>query len=161
MIRLFSCRLWPGDSVLELVKGVVDAARLTKRMQNPKAGALVAFEGWVRNTHHHRPVKGLFYEAVESLAHQAFAEISQECLNQFEVLDVLCAHRLGYLEVGECAVWLGVTAPHRAAAFAASEYAMAQLKKRVAIWKQEHFQDGTTCWVMDCGCAAPIKAAAF
>lgn len=122
-------------------------------MQNPKAGAYVSFEGWVRNHHEGKAVSHLEYEAYEALCHKEAEVVRQECLEQFEIYDLHCLHRTGKLEIGDIAVWVGVTAAHRGPAFAACEYYMNQLKVRVPIWKKETFVGGVSEWVRCEACA--------
>ena len=139
--------------MLELTDKTILVGDLSLRLENLGAGALASFEGRVRNHHLGRKVKALEYEAAPLLAQKEFRRIVESTLVNSDILDVLCVHRLGRLEVGETAIWLGVLAPHRAEAFAACEHLMSELKKRLPIWKKEFFEDGTASWVSDpCGC---------
>ncbi|MFP4282093.1 MAG: molybdenum cofactor biosynthesis protein MoaE [Opitutales bacterium] len=110
-------------------------------------GAFVTFEGWVRDTHQGRAVLALDYEAFEPLAVKEGEAILAELRRDHAIADVRVVHRLGHLRLGACAVWVGITAPHRQAAFDAVAVLMDQLKARVPIWKKEHYADGTSGWV--------------
>jgi len=114
---------------------------------DPRAGAFVAFDGLVRQHNEGRPVHGLRYEAYLELAEREGAQIMQEALERFSILDARCVHRIGELSIGERAVWVGVIAGHRAVAFDACRYIIDEVKARVPIWKHEHYADGDTQWL--------------
>lgn len=111
------------------------------------AGALVIFQGRVRDHSDGKKVVGLEYQAYEELACKEGTEVIKEAKARFDILSAKCVHRVGRLDVGELAVWIGVTAAHRAEAFRACEYIIDQIKLRVPIWKKEFFADGDADWV--------------
>jgi molybdopterin synthase catalytic subunit len=111
------------------------------------AGARVVFEGRVRKINLDREVIRLEYEAAPDIAAAEFAALEQETRERFEILDVVCLHRIGMLERGDMAVWIGVLAPHRDAAFDACRYVINELKKRLPIWKKEYYTDGDSGWI--------------
>lgn len=111
------------------------------------AGALVVFEGNVREENEGRKVTRLEYEGAEELARKAFADIEAEAHEKFDILDVHCTHRVGDLAIGDTAVWIGVVAAHRDAAFQACRYTIDELKQRVPVWKKEHYADGDSGWL--------------
>jgi molybdopterin synthase catalytic subunit len=134
---------------------------LRQSLVNPKSGAVVAFEGLVRNHNDGREVLALSYEGHESLALKEAAKIIDEAKRCFEIYDVVCVHRLGDLAVGDLAVWVGVSAAHRGAAFGACQYVIDEVKARVPIWKKETYTDGSSGWVncQNCGThGAPVAA---
>jgi len=116
-------------------------------LKNSSAGALVVFEGWVRNENDGKRVQSLEYEAYADLAISAGNGIIEEAKDRFGVLEIHCVHRIGQLQIGDLAVWIGVAAAHRADAFDASRFVIDQIKQRVPIWKKEHFQDASAHWV--------------
>lgn len=122
-------------------------------LEDPAAGGYAAFEGWVRNHNDGRTVTRLEYEAFETLACKEGARIVQEAIERFDVLRAACAHRVGALEIGDLAVWVGVSARHRAEAFAACRYIIDEVKHRAPIWKKEHYVNGDSGWVNCRGCA--------
>jgi molybdopterin synthase catalytic subunit len=132
----------------------LDTAGLNAAMANPRAGAFVSFEGWVRNRNDGRDVLHLQYECYETLALKEGRQILSEAHARFEVLDIRCVHRIGRLEIGELAVWVGVTAEHRGEAFEACQYVIDELKLRVPIWKKETYADGASEWANCARCAA-------
>lgn len=117
------------------------------QLTDHEAGALVTFEGWVRDHNDGHSVKGLDYEAFKPLAEKEGNRILVEAKDSFPVLSIACVHRTGSLTPGDLAVWIGVTARHRDAAFEACRYIIDQVKKRVPIWKKEHYGEGVSGWV--------------
>ena len=111
------------------------------------AGAFVTFEGWVREEHRGRAVLALDYEAFAPLAIKEGEAIIHEVAAEHAIESIRVVHRLGHLTIGDCAVWVGVSAGHRGPAFDAVADLMDRLKARVPIWKKEHFADGESEWV--------------
>lgn len=116
-------------------------------MTNQVAGALVVFEGLVRDTNQGLRVKSLEYQAYEEMADVEGNKIVQEAKDKFNILDALCIHRFGHLKLKDCAVWIGVTAKHRDDAYKASRFIIDQIKLRLPIWKKEHYVDEEAKWV--------------
>ena len=126
---------------------VLDPTALQRALADERAGACVTFEGWVRNRNEGQPVLSLEYEAYALLADKEGARILAESREKFPILSAHCVHRVGLLQLGELAVWVGVTAEHRGAAFDACRYIIDEAKARVPIWKKEHYTGGTTAWI--------------
>jgi molybdopterin synthase catalytic subunit len=139
--------------MFELTHHPIIVGELTSRLLNPRAGALVTFEGWVRNHHEGRDVLHLEYEAYPALCLKEAQKLEAEVRAKFEMIDLVCVHRTGHCGIGAMAVWVGVTAEHRGPAYAASEYYMNQLKVRLPIWKKETYVDGQSDWVRCEACA--------
>jgi len=116
----------------------------------PGAGATVTFEGIVRDHNEGRKVLRLEYSAYPRLAQSEVERILDEAVQEFGLLRADCVHRIGPLEIGECAVKVWVAAAHRREAFAGCAYIMDQIKSRVPIWKRELYADGDCQWV---GCS--------
>jgi molybdopterin synthase catalytic subunit len=125
----------------------IDPAALQRSLANVQAGACVTFEGWVRNRNDGQAVLALDYEAYVPLAEKEGEKILAEVRARFPVLDVVCVHRVGALQLGDLAVWVGVTAEHRVAAFEACRQVIDEAKARVPIWKKEHYASGATEWI--------------
>lgn len=125
----------------------LDVAALSGALQGPEVGALAVFEGRVRRTNLGRQVLRLEYEAAPELAEPEFERLANEIRDRFEILDLRCVHRTGSLEIGDCAVWIGVTAAHREPAFDACRMLIDELKHRLPIWKKEHYADGDSGWI--------------
>ena len=137
----------------------LDALALRRSLEDPACGGYAAFEGWVRNLNEGREVRRLEYEAFESLAVREGERIIEEARIQFGVTNARCVHRIGDLPLGEIAVWVGVSAPHRDEAFRACRYIIDEVKHRVPIWKKEHYVDGDSGWVNCERCAADATTA--
>jgi molybdopterin synthase catalytic subunit len=120
---------------------------LRRELPAGRAGGFVSFEGRVRDRNGGRAVRALEYEAYAELAAKEGARILAEARRKFAVTAVAGAHRVGRLRVGEIAVWVGVTAAHRGAAFDACRYIIDELKSRVPIWKKEHYATGASQWI--------------
>ena len=112
-----------------------------------RVGGYTSFEGWVRNQNEGRDVLGLRYEAYAALAQAEGDKVLAEALSKFDVIDARCVHRIGDLAIGELAVWVGVSAAHRDAAFAACRYIIDEVKQRVPIWKHERYAEGDAGWL--------------
>ncbi len=124
-----------------------DIAPLRQRLLHERAGAFAAFEGWVRDHNEGRPVHGLRYEAYVTLAEAEGARIVEEALARSGAIEACCVHRIGDLDIGELAVWVGVSAAHRDAAFDACRWIIDEVKARVPIWKHERYADGDAEWL--------------
>ncbi len=124
-----------------------EIAPLREALLDQRAGAYAGFEGWVRNRNEGRPVTGLRYEAHVTLAEAEGERILDEALRRFRIVEARCVHRVGDLAPGELAVWVGVSAGHRDAAFAACRWIIDQVKVRVPIWKHERYADGEAGWL--------------
>ena len=135
----------------------LDILALRTELQGAAAGGYSSFEGWVRNHNEGRQVRRLEYEAFEALAVKEGERIVAEALARFGVERAACVHRVGSLEIGDIAVWVGVSARHRHEAFLACRYIIDAVKHRVPIWKKEHYLDGDSGWVNceRCAAAAP------
>ena len=125
----------------------IDPAALREQLFDPAAGAYCGFEGWIRNENEGQAVLRLEYEAYEPLALSEGETVLAEARERFGFSQAHCVHRTGLLEIGECAVWVGVSSPHRDESFQACRYIIDQLKSRLPIWKKEHYVDGHSGWV--------------
>lgn len=130
-----------------IVTEPLDPAALRQQVLDPAAGGFCTFEGWVRDHHQGRAVRALEYEAYRSLAEKEGARILAEARDRFAIRHAVCVHRVGFLELGELAVVVCVSAAHRDAAFDACRHIIDEVKSRVPIWKKEHFADGNSGWV--------------
>ena len=141
-------------NVIEVTESPIDTAALQRSLADPAAGGYCAFEGWVRNENEGHVVERLEYEAYEPLVIAEGEKVLAEAKKQFPFLDARCVHRVGLLEIGECAVWIGVAAAHRDEAFKACRFIIDEIKVRLPIWKKEHYVDGDSGWVNCERCAA-------
>ncbi|ENZ93653.1 molybdopterin converting factor subunit 2 [Xanthomonas fragariae] len=116
-------------------------------LENPHAGAFASFEGWARNHNEGRGVVGLRYEAYAALAQAEGQHVLDEAVSRFAIVNAHCVHRVGELRIGDIAVWVGVSAAHRGAAFDACRFIIDEVKARVPIWKHEHYLEGDAGWL--------------
>ena len=124
-----------------------DTTTLRANLLDERVGGYASFEGWVRNHNADRIVHGLRYEAYAALAESEGEKVLGEALEKFDIIDARCVHRVGDLAIGELAVWVGVSAAHRDAAFAACRYVIDEVKARVPIWKHERYREGDAGWL--------------
>lgn len=130
------------QSHAQIVRHAIDTQRAVADLKRGDDGAVVVFEGTVRNqTRGHRTLY-LEYEAYEGMALQQMQLLAAQALEQFQIRDVALVHRLGRLEIGETSVLIAVASAHRAAAFDACRWLIDTLKRTVPIWKKEYFSDG-------------------
>ena len=125
----------------------IDVSALARRLADARAGACATFEGWVRDHNEGRGVKRLDYQAYVPLAQAEGERILAEARARYAIVGALCVHRTGALAIGDLAVWVVVSAAHRGAAFDACRYIIDEVKKRVPIWKNEHYADGESGWL--------------
>ena len=137
----------------KITSAVIDPVARKRELTQGTAGACVTFEGWVRNHNEGEAVQALEYEAHVGLAEKEGARILAEARERFAITAAHCEHRVGKLGLGDCAVWVGVSAAHRGAAFDACRYIIDETKARVPIWKKEHYTSGVTGWV---NCATKV-----
>jgi len=132
----------------------LEQINLREGFTSPSAGAFNVFEGWVRDHNDGRKVSKLEYEAVESLCIKEAFKIFQDAKANFSIIDCRCFHRIGELNVGEMAVWVGVIATHRDDSFKACRYIIDEIKHRLPIWKKEYYENGTSEWINCQNCHA-------
>ncbi|HSM86354.1 MAG TPA: molybdenum cofactor biosynthesis protein MoaE [Candidatus Limnocylindrales bacterium] len=125
-----------------IIREPIDTVGLRRAMADPGDGALIVFEGVVRNNTRGRRALYLDYEGYEAMAINEMEKLAQAALEQFKVRDVALVHRLGRLEISETSVLIAVASAHRGAAFDACRWLIDTLKKTVPIWKKEYFEDG-------------------
>jgi adenylyltransferase/sulfurtransferase len=125
----------------------IDVAQLAAPLAAASAGGYAGFEGRVRDHNEGRAVTGLEYETFEELAVAEGCRIVEAAIARHGILRARCMHRVGRLAVGDVAVWVGVSARHRAEAFAACREIIDAVKHRLPIWKKEHYASGASAWV--------------
>ena len=138
----------------EITHQSIDPSQLKGRLIDPRCGAFVVFEGWVRDHNQGRNVQRLEYEVHEPLAVSEGRKVLLEAIEKFGVNNADGVHRQGALEVGDCAVWVAVSSAHREEAFNACRYIIDEIKHRLPIWKKEYYSNGDSGWVNCERCAA-------
>jgi len=125
-----------------LTREKIDTEAAVEAIKRPEDGAVVVFEGIVRNNTCGRRTLFLDYEAYEEMALKQMESLIEQATEQFQIRNAIILHRLGRLEIGETSVSIVVASAHRAAAFDACRWLIDTLKRTVPIWKKEHFEDG-------------------
>jgi len=128
--------------ICEIVRTPLHATELDAHVKAPADGAVVVFDGIVRNNSRGKQTLYLIYEAYEQMALAKMRELCAEIHAKFPIDRILMMHRLGRLEIGETSIVIAISSAHRAAAFDASRFAIDTFKRTVPIWKKEFFQDG-------------------
>ena len=136
----------PEGHFFEITREVIDVRATEERLLQGIDGALVTFQGVVRNNTKGRPTLRLDYECYEQMAIRQMATLGREIAAQFQISRIAMIHRLGTMEIGEASVAIFVASPHRKAAFDAALEGINRLKRQVPIWKKEYFADGEI-WV--------------
>jgi molybdopterin synthase catalytic subunit len=131
------------DDFYRITRESIPTQELAWQLKAPEDGAVVIFEGRVRNHSQGRKTLHLEYEAYEPMAVRKLEEIGREAKEKFGVAHIGIIHRVGRLEIGDTSVAIIVTSAHRRTAFEACHYAIDRLKHAVPIWKREVFEDGT------------------
>ncbi len=132
----------PQNLPVRLQREPICPEALLAELRNGANGAIVVFDGVVRNQTRDRRTLYLDYEAYEAMALSQMQALVREAKIRFEVREIVLAHRLGRLQIGETSVWIAVASAHRAPAFEACRFVIDTLKKTVPIWKKEYFVDG-------------------
>jgi molybdopterin synthase catalytic subunit len=131
-----------AEDIFQLVREPIAPHAILDVLKTPEDGALVVFDGFVRNNFKGQRTLYLEYEAYELMAHAKMRAIGAQIRERFSIHRLAIIHRLGRLEVGETSVLIAVSSAHRAAAFDACRYAIDTLKHSVPIWKKEYFAAG-------------------
>jgi MoaE-MoaD fusion protein len=129
-----------------LTRECIDSQAIANSLKKPEDGALVVFEGIVRNNSEGKDVRFLEYDGYESMALKKLEELGDRARRQFEIRDVAIVHRLGHMEIGECSVAIVIASAHRGPAFDACRFIIDTLKEIVPIWKKEFYEDGEV-WI--------------
>jgi lipoyl(octanoyl) transferase len=135
------------SGIFRFSESALDVGTLQRELRDDTCGGFAAFEGWVRNHNEGHAVTRLEYEAFTELAEKEGARIVNDAIARFGVTRAACIHRTGSLGIGDVAVWVGVSAPHRDEAFRACRFIIDEVKHRVPIWKKEHYVNGDSGWV--------------
>jgi molybdopterin synthase catalytic subunit len=133
--------------VASLTREPIDANALIGAVSSKEHGAIILFLGVVRDVNEGRRVTGIEYSAYEGMARAELHRIASEAVAKFAAGDIAIVHRLGQLALEEASVGIAVAHAHRDEAYALSRWVIEELKRRVPIWKCEHYVDGSREWV--------------
>ena len=132
---------------VSIVSRVIDPAQLMATVQSPEFGAISIFVGTVRDTNEGRSVSAIDYSAYTAMAESELETILAEAGEKFGVTAVVVEHRVGQLALGDVSVAIAAAHAHRAPALDCTRFVIEEIKKRVPIWKLEHYTDGAREWV--------------
>lgn len=130
-----------------IVHEPIDAAAVLGMVGASGDGAVLLFLGTVRDHAEGLAVSGMRYDAYEEMATEVLAEIAGEAREQMGIGRVAVVHRVGELAIGDVAVAIAVSTPHRAEAYEASRYVIEEIKRRLPVWKKERYRGGDAAWV--------------
>ena len=130
-----------------IVDREIEPSALITEVRSDGAGAVSVFIGTVRDLSEGRLVERLEYEAYHAMAESELADILRDASEKFGVSSLVAEHRIGELSVGDVSVAIAAAHAHRTAAIECTHFVIEEIKKRVPVWKREHFVDGTRQWV--------------
>jgi molybdopterin synthase catalytic subunit len=136
-----------GTTFVAIVSDPISPDEVLSRVGGDEDGAIVLFLGTVRNHHEGRAVRGLSYEAYDGMALLVLKQLVATTAEELPGGRVAAVHRRGELGVGEVAVAVAVSSPHRGPAFDAARRLMEDLKRTLPVWKKEHYVEGESDWV--------------
>lgn len=134
-----------------LLDEAIDEQRLKQMLQDDQCGALATFEGWVRNHNNDSEVTSLTYYGYEKLAINQGKLIIEEAKRLFDIENAVAIHRIGELQIGDMAVWVGVSSKHRYPSFDACRWILDAIKADIPVWKQEYYQHEPSKWLSNNG----------
>ena len=132
--------------MFQIIHEVIDTSAVARSLQKDEDGAIVIFEGIVRDNARGKSVRFLEYEAYEPMALKKLEEVGEMVKSKFDIRDIAIVHRLGHMEVGECSTLIVIASAHRTDAFNACSFAIDTIKQIVPIWKKEFYADGEV-WI--------------
>jgi molybdopterin synthase catalytic subunit len=145
--------LSPHQAAVELdciTSEPIDISKMLHAAHHPGAGGIVLFCGEVRDNQENKPVKYLIYEAHALLADKSIKEIIETAVKKWNLVYAAALHRIGKLEISECAVAVVTAHTHRKEAYSANQYIIDRIKHEAPVWKCEYFLDGTHEWGQNC-----------
>ncbi|PYB67497.1 molybdopterin synthase [Thermoplasma sp. Kam2015] len=131
---------------IDIVESKISVEDLIERVRNPKAGAIVTFEGTVREESDGIRVDALYYESYREMAIREIESMVNYCVERFNITDAAVVHRIGTVQITEDSVVIAVSAPHRDQAFSACRYIIDQIKERAPIWKRDIIHGAPADW---------------
>ena len=132
--------------MIDIVESPIDRRKVVDSVTTPGSGAIVTFDGTVRDNARGKPVTHLYYEAYPEMALKELHKIRDQAMQRWPLNEVSIIHRVGRMEIAESSVFIAVSSPHRTDAFEACRFAIDTLKTTVPIWKKEHYEDGEV-WI--------------
>lgn len=125
----------------------IDPRTVLRRVGAPSDGASLLFQGVVRDHNDGAAVTGITYDAYVEMAEGVLGEIAAEAAERLGTDRVAVEHRVGELAIGDVSVAIAVSSPHRAESFDAARYVIEEIKKRLPVWKKEHYVESDSRWL--------------
>ena len=132
---------------ISITDSPIDYNALTESVRDIRCGSVILFLGTVREFTGEKKTNSLEYEAYHEMAISEMQRIIEKAQQQWPIEKISIIHRVGHLELGEIAIGIAISTPHRKEGFEAAQYLMSQIKETVPIWKKENWTDGSTDWV--------------
>jgi molybdopterin synthase catalytic subunit len=139
-----------------ITRDPIDPAAIMSRVGAAGDGATILFLGTVRDHNEGRPVSGMRYDSYADMAEKVLGQIADEAALRLGTDRIVVVHRVGDLAIGDVSVAIAASAPHRAGAFDAARYVIEEIKRRLPVWKQEHYVGGESQWLE--GIVPPVEA---
>jgi len=134
------------ENLIYITKNILNTTKYTEELSKESCGSILVFEGITREYTDGQKVTKLEYECYEPMAKLMLEEIEKEIFEKWEIHDIIIAHRVGIVDIGETSLVVSVSSAHRQASFEAIQYVINRLKKDVPIWKKEFFENSAS-WV--------------
>ena len=132
--------------MIKIVQGPIDQKEVIQTVSSNKSGALVTFDGTVRDNARGKQVLYLHYEAFPEMAIKEMEKICNEAMRKWPLEGIAIVHRIGRMEIGDSSVFIAVSSAHRIDSFKACQFTIDTLKTTVPIWKKEHYKNGDV-WI--------------
>ena len=130
-----------------MTRDAIDPQSVLARVGADEDGAVILFLGVVRDHNDGRPVSGMTYEAYDEMAGSVLEAIAEEAAERLGTDRVAVVHRAGELAIGDVSVAIAASSPHRAESFDAARYVIEEIKKRLPVWKKEHYAEAESRWL--------------
>lgn len=136
--------------MIKIVQSKILSEEYTSRLYDSSCGAVVTFEGRVRDHNDEKKVIKLSYDCYYPMAMKILEEIRKNTLTRWNLSKLLIVHRIGEISIGEISIWIGVASVHRQEAFESCRFVIDEIKVKAPIWKKEIYSDGDYTWIEGC-----------
>lgn len=132
--------------MIYITRNILETNKYKQELTKDSCGSILVFEGVTREYTEGQKVTKLEYECYEPMAKLMLEEIEKEIFEKWEIHDIIIAHRIGIVDIGETSLVVAVSSTHRQASFESIQYIVDRLKKDVPIWKKEFFENSAS-WI--------------
>lgn len=138
------------NNLINITEKEIPTNKLYAELNDLTCGGIVTFEGRIRNHNHGKEVTALNYECYKPMSIKVLEDITKQAKTKWNLNKAIAVHRIGNIQIGEIAVWVGVASHHRNQAFEACRFIIDEIKTKAPIWKHETYSDGTKEWIEGC-----------